>query len=78
MSSSTATTSEAAMTMKQAMRTFLGMMLRTMEINILESTSTKITARPMPRPLSAELVTARVGQSPSTRRKGGNSFQSPL
>ena len=60
--------------MKQAMRTFLGMMPRTMEMSMLDSTRTKMTAAPMPSPLLAELVTAKVGQRPSTSRKGGRSM----
>ena len=66
------------MTMKQAMRTFLGMMLRTRAMRALHRTSTKMTAAPMPRPSEADLVTARVGQRPSTSRKGGISFHRPL
>ena len=70
--------SEAAMAMKQAMRTFLGMMLRTSEMMTLDRASTKMTAAPMPRPFSALVVTARVGHRPSTMTSVGFSFQTPL
>ena len=78
MSISTVTTRDAAMAMKQAIRTFLGMRLRTREMMTLLRVSTKMTAAPIPRPFSAVLVTARTGHSPSTSRKGGSSFHKPL
>lgn len=54
------------------------MILRSAEMAMLEHTSTNVAARPMPRPLTASVVTASVGQVPSTRRSDGFSFKRPL
>ena len=70
---------KVAMTMiKQAIRIFEGMTLRSMDTRMLEQTSTKVAARPIPRLFSSDVVTARVGHMPSTRRKMGFSFQRPF
>lgn len=45
---------------------------------MLEHTSTIIAAAPMPRALSTEVVTASVGQVPSTSRNTGFSLIRPL
>ena len=65
-------------TIKAGMRTWSGMNLRKREMAMLEHTSTNVAAAPMPRPFSALVVTARVGQVPSTRRKVGFSGMMPL
>jgi hypothetical protein len=52
------------------MRTFLGMKFRSSETSTLEQTSTKVAAMPMPETVLAEVVTARVGQRPSTSLEG--------
>ena len=65
-------------TMKAGMRTLSGIKLRSREITALEPSSTKVAAAPMPRPLMALVVTASVGQVPSTRRKVGFSVSTPF
>ncbi len=45
---------------------------------MLEQTSTKVVATPMPMPFSTPLVTARVGHSPRTSRNGGISAHKPF
>jgi len=47
------------------LRTSGEMVWRSAEISALVSTSTRVVARPMPRPLVAVVVTARVGQRAS-------------
>ena len=77
-SSSTTVTKEATMTMKAGSRTSSGITLRSREITTLEMASTTRELRPMPRPLMAEVVTARVGHMPSIRMKAGFSLRIPL
>ena len=45
------------------------MILRSMEISILDSTSTTVVESPIPIPLIAEVVTASVGHIPSIRQR---------
>ena len=66
------------MVMKAGRRTLSGMTLRRADTATLEPMSTKVAARPMPRPLEAMVVMARVGQVPSTRRREGFSLSRPL
>ena len=54
------------------------MTFRRAEITMLEHTSTKVAARPMPMPLEAMVEVARVGQVPSTSTSTGFSFKMPL
>ena len=55
-----------------------GMIFRSKEINILLRANTTIVVSPMPSPLIADVVTARVGHIPSISTKVGFSFTSPL
>ncbi len=55
-----------------------GMSFLSMETIRLERTRTKVVANPIPKPFSAMVVTASVGQRPKTKRKGGSSCQNPL
>ena len=66
------------MTIKAGMRTLSGITLRRAEMAMLLPSSTKVAAAPMPRPLMALVVTASVGQVPSTRRKVGFSVSTPF
>ena len=54
------------------------MTFRKAEMTMLEHSSTKVAASPMPMPLEAMVVTARVGQVPRTSRRTGFSFKMPL
>ena len=64
--------------MNPGIRTRSGMMWRSMEITMLENTSTNVVARPMPTPEDAAVEMASVGHMPSTRRNVGFSFKRPL
>ena len=66
------------MTMKAGSRTSSGMMLRSKEMTRLEIARTTREDKPMPRPLMAEVVTARVGHIPSISTNTGFSFTMPL
>ena len=55
-----------------------GMTFRSREIMILEHTSTKVKAAPMPSALETAVVTARMEQVPRTRRRTGFSLMMPL
>ena len=59
-------------------RTLSGITLRSAEMAMLEPISTNVAARPMPMPFVATVVTASVGQVPSTRRSEGFSLSRPL
>src|SRR5699024_11988432 len=54
------------------------MMLRSIAMMTLDSTSTKVKAAPMPKAFETEVVSARVEQVPSTRRRTGFSLMIPL
>jgi len=71
-------TKVAMMMMKQAIRTLAGMTFLSRLTRILEQSSTKVVANPMPMPFFMEVVTPSTGQSPRTSRNGGTSFQRPL
>ena len=71
-------TNVAMTIMKQAILTFLGITVLRREMSMLEQTRTKVTATPIPSPLSTLLLIARVGQSPKTRRYGGTSAHKPF
>ena len=73
------TVTKVAMTVMYAgRRTLSGMILRRAEMAMFEQIRTNVAATPMPRPLTARVVTARVGQVPSTRRREGFSFRRPF
>jgi len=55
-----------------------GITLRNIEINIFDSTSTTVVDSPIPKPLIADVVTARVGHIPNIRTKVGFSLIRPL
>ena len=59
------------------MRTCLGMKLRISDMSSPDMTSTNMTETPMAKQLMTLLVTARVGQVPSTMTNTGFSFQNP-
>src|SRR3989339_1593151 len=65
-------------TIKQGMRIWSGITLRTEEIIILEQTKTKVAANPIPMAFLTEVETARVGHNPSTSPKVGFSIIIPL
>src|SRR5699024_883058 len=54
------------------------MMLRSIAMMTLDSTSTKVKAAPMPKAFETEVVSARVEQVPSTRRRTGFALMIPL
>ena len=64
--------------MKAGSRTSSGMILRSMEMTRLETARTTKEDMPMPKPLMAEVVTARVGHMPSISTNTGFSFTRPL
>ena len=64
--------------MKAGIRTLSGMILRSAEISRLENISTAVVESPMPRPLMADVVVARVGHIPNIRMKVGFSLIIPL
>ena len=76
--SCTIVTNVQMITMNAGMRTWSGMNLRSIEIAALEPISTNVAAAPMPRPFSAQVVTASVGHVPSTSRKVGFSVITPF
>lgn len=55
------------MMMNMGILKLVGIIFLKEEINKLESIKTKVAAIPIPSPLYAEVVTARVGQSPIAR-----------
>ena len=71
-------TKPAMTVMNAGIRTRSGMTFRKREMTIFDPSRTKVAAIPIPTPFSAEVVTASVGQSPSTTRKMGFSLQSPF
>ena len=74
----TTLTNPAIMVMKAGIRTLSGIKLRSNDITALEHTSTIVAATPIPMPFIAAVVTARVGQVPSTSRKTGFSLIMPF
>ena len=70
-SRSTQVTKPAMTTMKQAIRTSLGMILRSMEIKTLDSVRMMSTDTPIPRPLKNEVVMAMVEHIPSSCTRTG-------
>ena len=74
----TTVTKPAMIVMYAGIRTLSGMNFRSAEITALEQISTAVAATPMPMALNAEVVTARVGQVPSTRQRTGFSFTIPF
>ena len=71
-------TNDAMTTMKTGMRTLSGVMLLMHEMTMLEQMSTNMVAKPMERPLMADVVVASVGHMPSSNTKIGFSLTSPL
>ena len=71
-------TKAAITTIKHGMRTLSGINDFRAEISILERMSTKVVAKPMPKPLMAEEVTPRVGHIPNISTKAGFSLMIPL
>ena len=69
--SRTIVTKVAMMSTNAGMRTLSGMTFRKRETNTLEQISTNVTAAPMPIPFIASVVSASVGQVPSTSLKVG-------
>ena len=78
MTKSTTVTKAAMMTMNAGMRILSGIRLATRDITRLDMTNTKVVAAPMPIPLAAEVVVARVGHMPNTSPKVGFSRKMPL
>ena len=62
-------TKDAIIIMNIGILKLAGMIFLNEEINKFESIKTKVAARPIPRPLYAEVVTASVGQSPIARTR---------
>ena len=58
--------------------TWLGINCRIMEIIVLEQIKTKDVAIPIEKPLTEEVVTARVGHIPKSWRKTGDSSHNPF
>ena len=71
-------TRDATITMYAGIRTRSGITLRKADIIILENIKTTVVESPIPIPLTADVVTARVGHIPSIRIKVGFSFTIPL
>ena len=71
-------TNVAIIVIYAGIRTLSGMTLRSAEITAFEQTSTTSAATPMPSPFNAAVVTASVGQVPSTSRNTGFSTSMPL
>ena len=74
----TTLTKPAIIVIYAGMRTLSGIKLRSNDITALEQTSTIVAAMPIPKPFTAAVVTARVGQVPSTNRKTGFSLMMPF
>ena len=74
----TTVTKVAMITTKAGILTRLGITFFKSEIITLEHNNTKVTAAPIARPLIACVVTARVGQVPSTSPKVGLLLTMPL
>jgi len=69
---------KVAMTrMNDGILTVLGIAFDASEMTMLEPSRTKVVARPMPRPLIADVVTASTGQSPSSIFVTGFSLTNP-
>ena len=66
------------MVMYAGIRTLSGIILRHAEITKLEQIRTTVAAAPIPKALIALVLTAKVGQVPSTKRKTGFSFKIPF
>ena len=65
-------------TMKQGIRTLSGMKPFKSEMKMLDSTSTKVVAKPIDMPLMALVVVAKVGQQPNSSTRMGFSLMRPL
>ena len=68
----------ATITMKAGIRTRSGMIFLRREMIRLENISTAVVERPIPSPLMADVVVARVGHIPNIRMKVGFSLIIPL
>ena len=75
---STIVTKEATITINAGIRTPFGIFFLKREINKFEKTKTTVVESPIPSPLIAEEVTARVGHIPSINTKVGFSLIIPL
>ena len=71
-------TKDATITMNAGIRTLSGITLRSSEINTLDNTSTAVVVSPMPNPLMADVVTARVGHIPNIITNVGFSVMIPF
>ena len=71
-------TKEAMTTTKTGMRTLSGVRFFISDITMLEQMSTNIVARPIDKPLMADVVVASVGHMPKRRTNVGFSFMMPL
>jgi hypothetical protein len=78
MTSSTMVTNEAMITINDGILTLSGIKFLIRVTTMLEEKRTNVVASPIPRPLVAEDVTARVGQSPSNNTNTGLSLINPL
>ena len=76
--SCTMVTRLATITMKAGIRTRSGMIFLKREMIRLENISTAVVERPIPSPLMADVVVARVGHIPNIRMKVGFSLIIPL
>ena len=75
---STSVTNEAMTTINDGILTVSGMTFLSNDITRLERARTKVVARPIDRPLMADVVTASVGHIPSTRTVVGFSTTIPF
>ena len=71
-------TKDATITIYAGILTRSGMIFRRAEIIRLENTKTAVVDSPMPTPLTAVVVTAKVGHIPSISTKVGFSLTMPL
>ena len=71
-------TKEAMTTTKTGMRTLSGVRFFISDITMLEQMSTNIVARPIDKPLMADVVVASVGHMPRRSTNVGFSFTMPL
>ena len=76
--SCTTVTKEATITMNAGIRTLSGITFLNIDINQFDIIRTTRVESPIPNPLTADVVTARVGHIPSISTKVGFSFTIPL
>jgi hypothetical protein len=71
-------TNPAMTVMYAGIRTLSGMILLNNDMIILDPTKQNVVAKPIPKPFSADVVTANVGHIPNTIRNMGFSFNIPF